>query len=475
MTKTNRKLLAFTSIMAIPILAHPAYAEPLKSIELLGKNVFFDTNLSKPESSQACASCHDPSKGWILPNSKINDTIVVAPGAKRKRLGSIKTPQNAYATFSPPFALTPTSPFTPARGGVFWDGRAEGCGVTGFDCPIGKGNVSETIEPADLPLFMREEYVHYLTPTADQALNPFPNDVEQNIREKKVCKTVEIATYSYLYALAYGEQINCKNKPIVPTGDPAYRTSFKRIAVALAAWQASDEVNSFSSKRDRALRDDPDHSFPLKGLTPQENRGHDLFYGTNESGLNPPRPFTNPPGTRVPTGNCRLCHNGTPTDEADPSGTNPRQLYTDFAYHNIGVPFNREITTVAKGEKTGLSAHVPGDAFAGLFKTPSMRNVTKGASRSFVKAYTHNGYFKTLNSLVHFYNTRDALPKCEEPPFNIVDATAKEALAKGCWPKSEFVNPAAFIIGNNGLTGDEEDAIAAYIATLDDTYTPVRP
>jgi cytochrome c peroxidase len=26
---------------------------------------------------------------------------------------------------------------------------------------------------------------------------------------------------------------------------------------------------------------------------------------------------------------------------------------------------------------------------------------------TFVKAYMHNGYFKTLSGLVHFYNTRD--------------------------------------------------------------------
>lgn len=28
-----------------------------------------------------------------------------------------------------------------------------------------------------------------------------------------------------------------------------------------------------------------------------------------------------------------------------------------------------------------------------------------------VKAYMHNGYFKSLNEVVHFYNTRDRLPR----------------------------------------------------------------
>ena len=32
---------------------------------------------------------------------------------------------------------------------------------------------------------------------------------------------------------------------------------------------------------------------------------------------------------------------------------------------------------------------------------------------NFVKAYMHNGYFKSLKEVVHFYNTRDVLPRCE--------------------------------------------------------------
>jgi cytochrome c peroxidase len=41
-----------------------------------------------------------------------------------------------------------------------------------------------------------------------------------------------------------------------------------------------------------------------------------------------------------------------------------------------------------------------------------LRNVDKRAQPDFVKAYMHNGYFKSLKEVVHFYNTRDALPRC---------------------------------------------------------------
>src|SRR5262249_57058116 len=43
------------------------------------------------------------------------------------------------------------------------------------------------------------------------------------------------------------------------------------------------------------------------------------------------------------------------------------------------------------------------------FRVPTLRNVDKRPYPTFVKAYGHNGYFKSLKSIVHFYNTRDLL------------------------------------------------------------------
>ncbi len=450
MNRLRYEHLLIPSFLAL-VLAYPqpAGAAALSPIESLGKNVFFD-KISKPEDQQACASCHDPKKGGTLPNSVVNETIVVAPGAKPKRLGNMKTPTNTYATFIPPFRFLSSPPafVPPWEGGNFWDGRAEGFGVQDLrdgggpsdDDPLGDSNVSLTVTLDDLPPTKRAAYEKYLGPTADQALNPFPNKVEQNIRIKRVCKTVQDASYSYLYTLAFGEPISCR---------PAdFLTSYKRIAVALAAYQASVEVNPFSSKRDKALASDADKRFPLDGLSPQENLGHDLFYGRAR---------------------CIGCHNGVPQgDVLVGDGTEPRQLYTDQLYHNIGTPFNREIPTVAKGEKTGLTAHVT-SVDAGHVKTPTLRNVAKGATKKFTKAYAHNGWFKSLKSLVHFYNTRDALgPDCETR-WGIVDATEGEALANNCWPKPEFPDTAAaFVVGNLGLSSAEEDAIVAYLATLSD-------
>lgn len=481
-------LLATRSVMlavvaATPLALWPAPTRSLTPIEALGKNVFFDTNLSRPRGKQACASCHDAARGGVFPNAAVNLGPVAAPGAVPGARGSFKTPTNAYA-LGPQFQSAPSPFLAPWIGGVFWDGRAEGCGKSGGSCPIvSGGDASATLRLSDLPASKQGAFGKYIGHTADQALNPFPNPVEQNIPVDQVCREVEFARYRLLYPLTYGEQINCSDIPPVVGNDPPYLASFKRIVVAIAAYQASSEVNSFSSKRDLALKRERDGQFPLNGLTPSENLGHDLFYS--------------------PKGNCFSCHEGVPDGQTGQptDGTAAQELYTDSRFHNLGVPFNRQIPSVAARTKEGLEAHVPGVG-RGVFKTPTLRNVAKGLDRGFVKAFAHNGWFKSLESIVHFYNTRDTLVRCEA--LGITAATEAEARRNNCWPKPEFgenrnsplsltdfslrppgppaipgdVNPAP-TFGNLGLTNigpfSEEAAIVAYLKTLSDLVTSRKP
>jgi hypothetical protein len=81
MTHPRIKSVIAVSAAALPLLLDCAEAVALEPIELLGKHIFFDEKLSTPSNKQACASCHDPARGWILPDSEINRTTVVAPGA----------------------------------------------------------------------------------------------------------------------------------------------------------------------------------------------------------------------------------------------------------------------------------------------------------------------------------------------------------------------------------------------------------
>jgi cytochrome c peroxidase len=130
MVNPSLKPLVAALITATPFCLWSIGVSALEPIEALGKNIFFDDTLSIPSNKQACASCHDPAKGWILPNSAINSSTVIAPGAKPHAMGNVKPPSNAYASFSPPFHFQNFGPFLPPwQGGNFWDGRAEGCGA----------------------------------------------------------------------------------------------------------------------------------------------------------------------------------------------------------------------------------------------------------------------------------------------------------------------------------------------------------
>ncbi|AEI66601.1 hypothetical protein [Corallococcus macrosporus] len=99
----------------------------------------------------------------------------------------------------------------------------------------------------------------------------------------------------------------------------------------------------------------------------------------------------------------------------------------------------------------------------GKVKVSTLRNVDKRPFPSFVKAYAHNGYFKSLEAIVHFYNTRDVLPVC----------LAGDASTPGvdCWPAPEVgLNLNTVEMGNLGLSPQEEHAIVAFMRTLSDGY-----
>ena len=85
----------------------------------------------------------------------------------------------------------------------------------------------------------------------------------------------------------------------------------------------------------------------------------------------------------------------------------------------------------------------------------------------------HNGFFKSLDDVVHFYNTASALPIC---PSTVT--TADAARANNCWPAAEFPNNTSrggANVGNLGLSAAEEAAIVAYLKTLSDTETVTQP
>ena len=289
-------------------------------------------------------------------------------------------------------------------GGNFWDGRATGEIL---------GN-----------------------PAADQAQGPFLNHVEQALRDPAcVVYLICMGEYSDLFEQVFGSEVCDVEWPddmddlCSTEGDPvplsdADRTTvamaYDMVALSIAAYEASFEVNAFTSKYDYYLAG-------VVKLTRAEKDGLNLFHGK---------------------GKCAKCH---PSKGAQP-------LFTDFTYDNLGIPAN-PLHPHPGFVDPGLGGFLEtrpefSDLAAenyGKHKVPTLRNVDLRPAGEFVKAYTHNGYFKSLKELVHFYNTRD-----------VED-----------WPDPEVpINVNTNELGDLGLTDAEEDAIVTFLKTLSDGYQP---
>jgi cytochrome c peroxidase len=372
----------------------------LTPVEQLGKELFFD-KISDP-AWVSCASCHDPKVGWTGPTAGINMGGAVYRGAVPQRFGNRKPPSSAYATLSPIFHFDEAEGLF--IGGNFWDGRATGEKL---------GN-----------------------PAADQAGGPFLNPVEQHMPSKQaVCEHVADSKYADLFEAVWGPgSLDCSEAGIENTYD--------RIALSIASYEDSPEVNQFSSKYDYYLAGKAE-------LSELEMWGLALFEGKAM---------------------CSACHPSQPGPDGEPP------LFTDFSYDNLGVPRNPANPWYGMDEVLGddgtpinpmgadwvdmglggfLASHPNPDWKSmagenmGKHKVPTLRNVDKRNGDGFPKAYTHNGFFKTLKETTHFYNTRDVQS----------------------WPPPEVAeNVNSDELGNLGLSSAEEDAIVAFMKTLSDGY-----
>ena len=181
------------------------------------------------------------------------------------------------------------------------------------------------------------------------------------------------------------------------------------VRAGLPAGRPSPSSTTASAARSPPTSDPPRSSpftskydYWLKGqakLTGQEQRGLELFNGKAK---------------------CANCHNG--------------PCFTDFTYDNLGVPTQPGQPVLQRAglepRRRGLGRHGPGRLPQGRGvsprrstwpewgkqKVPTLRNVALAPDKKFVKAYGHNGYFKSLEEIVHFYNTRDVAGAGWPPP-----------------------------------------------------------
>ena len=98
-----------------------------ENLQKVGKNMFFDKNLSTPP-GQSCAECHGPEVGWTGQDEELNKAGAIYSGAVRTPFVNRKPTTVAYATTSPFFQHIEIVDGKPTQflGGNFWDGRATG-------------------------------------------------------------------------------------------------------------------------------------------------------------------------------------------------------------------------------------------------------------------------------------------------------------------------------------------------------------
>lgn len=340
------------------------------SKEALGKLIFFDHSLSEPP-GQSCATCHRPERNFT-------DTLgrVASEGAVKDLFNKRNSMMIAYSAYVPPLTRMEENGEVSYIGGLFWDGRADSL--------------------------------------AHQAGMPFLDKLEMaNENEEMVVMKILKAPYYKDLCRIYGKAELSGDKKA-----EGVKKIYADVVNALAAYQASEEVNPYNSRFDEYLAGN-------YKMTESQKKGYELFKGK---------------------GLCSQCH----ILENDP--TAKRIIFTDYTYDNLGIPKNPDHPYYkldpshnpmgADFVDIGLQATTNREEDMGKFRVPSLRNIENTAP------YGHNGYFKTLYDIVHFYNVRDV---SNEYPVAECPATVN---------KEE--------LGNLGLTREEEEYLIDFMKLLSD-------
>src|SRR6201981_2342605 len=213
----------------------------VQQVELLGKLMLYDKQLSVNR-NEACAFCHMPEAGFTGPVSELNRTTGSYPGSVRTRFSDRKPQSHAYAPLSPVLHYNPAQ--RDLVGGNFWDMRATGRRL---------GN-----------------------PAAEQAQGPPTNPVEMGLADI-ACAVYRASQRPYrplfesvwglqAFAVVWPSNVEevCDRPGPAAASDPLpvhlspidrgrVGTTFDQMAQAIAGYEASAEVTSFTSKFDEVL------------------------------------------------------------------------------------------------------------------------------------------------------------------------------------------------------------------------------
>src|ERR1700736_2704435 len=409
--------------------------------------------------------------------------MIAYPGTAHFRAGKRTAQRHTYAPFFPVLQYNQEQGLF--FGGNFWDSRATGYRLRNPDAEQAQGPPVDTQEmgfpDTACVAFRLQQFVFrplFELLWGKDSLNiHFPEDTEG------ICATPGGA------AVFGGDPEPIKLKPEERT---EAQSVYDHWGSSIDAYEQSVQVSNFTSKFDAFLKGN-------YTMSADEMAGFKLFNGK---------------------GNCNSCHvdgRGTTlqpgqVDTSTTATANP-PLFTCFGSANEGLPLNprnafyyqttpdsygfignpfgfgyRDLglgTFLRSGFGSGpnpnsnwtqsaprVDGQIQVSSARDVAMTPPQCPTTEAGSRPyFQKGFFHNGYFKSLKQLVHFYNTRDkfAFPVFSGhcPPGTIEKVT--------CWPAPEVKNNIDMTTGNLGLTDKEENQIVAFLQTLSDGFTRPYP
>jgi cytochrome c peroxidase len=469
----------------LPPPVMPPNTVVLSDVEQLGKFMIYDITLSDPP-GYACETCHIAPTGFTGPVSVVNLATGTMPGVVPGRFSNRKPQSYVYATWSP------LGPIFNANkgvyiGGNFWDGR-----VT--------DTFTQAMQPPINPVEMDNIPTNGVFPPT---FGGFSALLAQKLQSRP---------YTPLIMQTHGLDVFTNNTP---------QQIYDIFCADVAAYQATGEVNGFSSKWDASIYGGIFNP-PLYTLSASEERGR-ILYGV---GPNP---------TNDPTfggAQCFQCHSSALLPNVT-QAVNGRDTFTMYCFANIGTPKNLGnpfygmfgnqpggCTTNPNGcnplganyidfglganpntSPEGVMFNNPSTngPFLGLFKTASTRDSDMRPTPGFIKAYMHNGVHKSLLQVVHFYNTRNiavnptnpaqqvafdlrvgpppgfnriwAPPEVLANVQNVAGLTPAQAIAMG----TTGVTAQNGQVGNLQLTPQQEADLVAFLSALSDGFTAPNP
>jgi cytochrome c peroxidase len=313
----------------------------------------------------------------------------------------------------------------PAQGFVDPSGHAVSLGDDGHS--IGTRNAPTASYAALSPTFQQLDNGQYrggqfydgrAADLAEQAMGPPLNPLEMAMPSKQA--VVERLRENPDYRASFAQLFGADTLTDVDKG-------YAAMAQSIAAFERTELFAPFDSKYDRYLRGEYQ-------MTAQEELGRTLFFSQQ---------FTN----------CNQCH------QLHSSPVHRRETFTDYSFHNIGVPANPALEQSADA---GLAANprAADPANAGKIKVPTLRNVAVTAP------YMHNGVFRDLRTVVLFYdhyNSRN--PQRQINPETGSPWGAPEIDANLSLPE---------LTSGPALDDRRVDALVAFLKTLTDKrYEPL--